>query len=113
MTCLFCKLISGELPCIPVYEDANVFAFPDIEPQAPVHILIVPKKHIATLNDATTEDMHYFGDIYSVAKKLAAQNNIAESGYRIVMNCNENGGQSIFHIHAHLLGGRALHWPPG
>jgi histidine triad (HIT) family protein len=111
--CLFCKIIKGDIPSTKVYEDEKVYCFKDIAPGAPVHILTVPKKHIATINDMTQEDSELVAHAFMVMKKLAAEMGIAEKGYRIVSNCGENGGQSVFHIHFHLLGGRYLEWPPG
>jgi len=111
--CLFCKIIKGDIPSTKVYEDDKVYCFKDIAPGAPVHFLTVPKKHIATINDLTQEDSELVAHAFMVMKKLAAEMGIAEKGYRIVSNCGENGGQSVFHIHFHLLGGRYLEWPPG
>ena len=111
--CLFCKIVAGELGTEFVYEDDRVVAFKDVNPQAPVHLLIVPRKHISTLTDLKDEDYELVGHIYKVANKLAEDNNIAEDGFRLVSNCGEQGGQTVFHIHFHLLGGRALQWPPG
>jgi histidine triad (HIT) family protein len=113
MKCLFCKIIDQELPAKIIYEDEKVVAFNDINPQAPVHILIIPRKHIATTNDLQNSDWELIGHMYMVAQKLASQLNIAESGYRIVTNCNADGGQAVYHLHLHLLGGRSLEWPPG
>lgn len=111
--CLFCKMVSGEIPPDTVYEDDDILAFNDINPQAPTHVLIIPKKHIATLNDAGTEDTRLMGKISMVAAQLAKEAGFAEDGYRIVMNCNSAGGQAVYHIHLHLLGGRSMSWPPG
>ena len=111
--CLFCKIIEGEIDSDIVYEDERVIAFKDIEPQAPVHFLIVPRKHIATLLDLEEEDNELIGHIYQVANQLAEEEGIAEDGFQIISNCGEAGGQSVFHIHYHLLGGRDLQWPPG
>lgn len=111
--CLFCKIVKGDIPCNKVYEDDKVFSFKDIDPKAPVHILIVPKKHISSLNKITQEDSEVIAHIFTVVKKLADELGIAESGYRVVSNCGEDGGQSVSHIHFHLLGGRNLKWPPG
>ncbi len=111
--CLFCKINEGEMDTELVYEDDKVIAFEDINPQAPVHILIVPRKHITTLLELKGEDYDLVGHIYRVANKLAEKNEIADDGFRIVANCKEKGGQSVFHIHFHLLGGRELQWPPG
>lgn len=113
MACLFCKIVTGEVPAKLVYQDDKVVAFDDINPQAPQHKLIIPRKHIATLNDLAPEDHELIGHMASVAKKLAADLGIAADGYRLVINCNANAGQTVFHIHAHLLGGRAMSWPPG
>ena len=111
MSCLFCKMVAGEIPTDKVYEDDDVLAFRDINPQAPTHILIIPKKHVATMND--TDDQVLLGQLMVTAKNLAAEQGLAEDGYRVVMNCNSYGGQSVYHIHLHLLGGRQLTWPPG
>lgn len=111
--CIFCKIIDNEIPAKIVYQDEHVIAFPDIHPKAPQHILIIPRKHISTLNDLTEEDTLLVGHIMQTAKKIAIDLNIAESGYRVLLNCNEGGGQAVFHIHLHLLGGRTMHWPPG
>lgn len=111
--CLFCKIIAGDIPSTKVYEDEHTFAFRDISPKAPTHILIVPKKHIATTNDLTPENADVVGKIALTARKLAADEGIAEDGYRMVFNCNRLAGQTVFHIHMHLLGGRELGWPPG
>ncbi|MHB8623582.1 MAG: histidine triad nucleotide-binding protein [Sulfuricaulis sp.] len=111
--CLFCKMVSGQIKPNTVYEDDNVLAFQDINPQAPVHILVIPKKHIATLNDLDQETAGVINNILMKAVQIAKQLEIAESGYRVVMNCNANAGQSVFHLHLHLLGGRIMRWPPG
>ncbi len=111
--CLFCKIVAGEIDSDLIYEDEQVIAFKDIKPQAPTHILIVPRKHISTLLDLEEEDNQLVGHIYQVAKELAKREGIAEDGFRVVSNCNEAGGQSVYHIHYHLLGGRDLQWPPG
>jgi histidine triad (HIT) family protein len=111
--CLFCKFVSGEITPNIVYQDDEVLAFRDINPQAPTHILIIPKRHIPTLNDLTPDDAELVGKLYLTAKKLAEDEGIDEPGYRTVMNCNEEAGQSVFHIHLHLLGGRPMAWPPG
>ncbi len=113
MDCLFCKIIKGEIPSNKVYEDDAVFAFRDIEPQAPVHILIIPKEHIASANDLNDENSAIVGHIFSVAAKIAKREGIAEGGYRIVNNCGADGGQTVGHLHFHMLGGRSLTWPPG
>ena len=111
--CLFCKIASKETDTELVYEDNKVVAFEDIDPKAPVHLLIVPKKHISTLNEVDINEKKLIGHVYQVASALAEKYEIAEDGYRIVSNCNEEGGQTVFHIHFHLLGGRQLQWPPG
>lgn len=111
--CLFCKMVSGEIKPDTVMETDDVLAFRDISPQAPTHILIIPKKHISTINDITDEDTEVMGKLFQVAKEVAAQEGLAEPGYRTVMNCNSDGGQAVYHIHLHLLGGRQLGWPPG
>nr|WP_320048275.1 histidine triad nucleotide-binding protein [uncultured Desulfuromonas sp.] len=112
-SCLFCKIVAGEIPAQIVYEDDLVIAFNDIDPQAPVHILVIPRKHIPGMNDIAEDDLVVMGRIHQVAVKLAEQCGISESGYRLVNNCNEHGGQAIAHLHYHLLGGRQLSWPPG
>jgi histidine triad (HIT) family protein len=111
--CLFCKFVSGEIEPQTVFEDDDVLAFRDINPQAPCHILIVPKKHISTLNDLTPENAELMGKLYLAAAKVAKQEGLDEAGYRTVINCNEQAGQTVFHIHLHLLGGRRMSWPPG
>ena len=113
MDCLFCKIINGEIPSKKVYEDETVYAFYDISPAAPVHVLLIPKTHIPSANALTAENAEVVGHIYVVAAKLAAELGIAEKGYRIVNNCGEDGGQTVHHLHFHLLGGRSLQWPPG
>lgn len=111
--CLFCKMVSREIQPDIVYEDDDVLAFRDINPQAPVHVLIIPKRHISTLNDLEEGDAELIGRLHLAAKRVADQDGIAEAGYRTVFNCNEAGGQLVFHAHLHLLGGRAMGWPPG
>ncbi len=111
--CIFCKIAAGEIESEVVYEDKRVIAFNDIEPQAPVHCVIIPKKHISTLLDLKEEDEGLIGHIFQVDNKIAKEKGIAEDGFRVVSNCNEAGGQTVFHIHYHLLGGRSLQWPPG
>ena len=110
--CLFCKMIRGEIPTKKVYEDDRVFAFEDINPQAPTHVLIIPKKHIAGLKEAQAEDAEIIGYCQLMAAQIARQRKI-ENGYRTVYNVGPGAGQSVFHLHLHLLGGRALRWPPG
>lgn len=110
---LFLKIIDREIPADIVFENDDILAFRDISPQAPTHILIIPKRRIATINDVTPDDAALIGKMVLVARDLAAEEGISEDGYRLVFNCNQDGGQSVFHIHLHLLGGRALSWPPG
>jgi len=110
---IFDKILSGEIPADVVYEDDQVLAFRDIQPQAPVHFLVIPRKPIATLNDLDSADEALVGHMVLTAAKVAAQEGIADEGYRTVMNCNEYGGQTVFHIHLHVLGGRPMSWPPG
>ncbi len=109
--CLFCKMVSGEIQTDVVYEDDNVLAFRDINPKAPVHILIIPKKHLPTLNDL--DDPVLSGHLLQTAVQLAKAEGLAENGYRTVFNCNKQGGQEVYHLHMHLLGGRQMNWPPG
>ena len=109
---IFDKIIAREIPADIVHEDEISLAFRDINPQAPVHVLIIPKQRIATINDIQVTDREVVGHLYLVAAKLAQQFGIAESGYRVVMNCNADGGQSVYHIHLHLLGGIIMGWPP-
>ncbi len=113
MSCLFCDIVAKKIPAEVVYEDDYVLAFKDISPQAPTHLLIIPRRHIATLNDLTDEDLGIIGRLPLTAQKLAKEMGFAEDGYRVVMNCNEQGGQTVYHIHMHLLAGRAMTWPPG
>ncbi len=110
---LFSRIIDGEIPADIVYQDDEVLAFKDINPQAPIHILIIPKRPIATLNDLKDTDTELAGKLLLTASRLAAQLGIAEDGYRTVFNCNRHGGQQVYHLHLHLLGGRPLSWPPG
>lgn len=112
MKCLFCKIASGDLDADVVYENADVVAFRDLHPQARHHILIIPRRHIATLNDATEQDAGLLGKMLLAARYLAGELGVAGDGYRLVMNCNRDGGQTVFHLHLHLLAGRQLHWPP-
>jgi histidine triad (HIT) family protein len=113
MTCLFCKIIDRDLNSHIIYEDDLALAFDDMNPQAPHHKLIVPKKHIATINDLKEEDSYLIGHLILVGKQLAEKLSISENGYRLVLNCNASGGQAVYHIHLHLIGGRQMHWPPG
>lgn len=113
MDCIFCKIIKKELPAEIVYQDEDIIAFNDRHPRAPIHQLIVPKKHIPTFNELTEKDTMLGGNMLQVARLLAKESNIAQSGYRTIFNCNKDGGQEVFHLHLHLLGGRPLLWPPG
>lgn len=111
--CLFCKILNKEIPSKTVYEDEFVYAFEDISPKAPVHILIIPKKHIPTINDIASDDFELVGKMYGAAAKIASEKGLSERGYRIVSNCNSDAGQTVFHLHFHLMGGREFAWPPG
>jgi histidine triad (HIT) family protein len=111
--CLFCKLVAGQLPARIVHQDDDTVAFEDINPQAPTHLLVVPKRHIPTLNDLSPADDAVAGKLLRVAAELAAERGIAVEGWRAVFNTNRGAGQTVFHIHLHLLGGRAMTWPPG
>ena len=113
MDCLFCKIIKREIPASIVYEDDRVLAFNDINPQASTHVLVVPKKHIATLNDLQSGDDAIVGEVVRRAAAIAEERGIAAGGYRTVFNTNRDAGQTVFHIHLHLIGGRTLSWPPG
>jgi histidine triad (HIT) family protein len=111
--CLFCGIIEGRVPANVVYQDERVVAFTDIRPQAPVHLLIIPRKHVAGVLDAAAEDQDLIGAIFAVAARLAQEHGIADSGFRVVVNSGSDAGQSVFHLHYHLLGGRRMSWPPG
>jgi histidine triad (HIT) family protein len=111
--CLFCKLLAGQIPAAIVYEDERVVAFRDINPQAPTHVLVIPRRHIATLNDLGPDDDGLVGELVRRAAAIAREQGHAERGYRVVFNCNADAGQTVFHIHLHLVGGRKLGWPPG
>ena len=111
--CLFCKIVNGDIPSDKVYEDDYVLAFNDLNAQAPTHILIIPKKHISTMNDLQAQDTEVVGQLMQVAANIAKDKGFSDAGYRVVMNCNQDGGQAVYHIHLHLLGGRAMAWPPG
>jgi histidine triad (HIT) family protein len=111
--CLFCKIRDGLIPAKVVYRDDQCLAFEDINPQAPTHVLFIPHKHIATVNDITAEDREVVGHLFIAAAKLARERGHADNGYRVVMNTQRDAGQTVFHIHLHLLAGRPLHWPPG
>lgn len=111
--CLFCKIVNGDLGADIVYENESLIAFRDINPIAPTHILLIPRRHIATMNDLQDSDASIAAELFLTAARLAADEGLAEDGYRVVMNCNEAAGQSVFHIHLHLMGGRFMSWPPG
>ena len=111
--CLFCKIINGDIPTTKVFEDELIIAIEDINPQAPTHLLIIPKKHIPTALELSSKDRQLIGEIFLRANKLAEERKIDQSGFRIVNNCQEGAGQTVFHIHFHLLGGRPMTWPPG
>jgi len=111
MDCIFCKIVAGDIPSDIIYEDDKVIAFKDLSPQAPHHLLIIPRKHIPTVNDFTPEDALLFGQMGQAAKSIAKQIGVAEDGYRLIVNCNEQGGQTVFHTHMHLMAGKRLSWP--
>lgn len=111
--CLFCKMLKKEIPADVVYQDDDVMAFNDINPQAPIHVLIIPCIHLETINDLQAEHTEIVGKLFLAAKEIAKQKGIAEGGYRTVINCNADAGQTVFHLHLHLLGGRQMDWPPG
>ena len=111
--CLFCKIAAGDIEAVIVYQNDQVLAFQDLNPQAPTHILVIPRKHIATINDIAESDTDVIGQLFLAAKEIATKEGIAEPGYRVVMNCNAGAGQTVFHVHLHLLGGRPFNWPPG
>lgn len=110
--CLFCRILRGEVPSKKVYEDGDVYAFEDIDPKAPTHVLVIPKKHVTGLKEAQSQDAELIGRCHLAAAKIASQRNI-EKGYRTVLNVGPESGQSVFHLHVHLIGGRKLSWPPG
>ena len=111
--CLFCKIVAGKIDADIVHENDSAIAFRDINPQAPTHILIIPRHHVATINDLTESEASDVGRLFLAAKEVAKMEGLEERGYRVVMNCMEGAGQSVFHVHLHLLGGRQLRWPPG
>jgi histidine triad (HIT) family protein len=111
--CLFCRIIEGKVPGAIVYKDERVVAFKDVNPQAPMHLLVVPRRHIASLNDLSVEDDDLVGEITRRGAALAKEHGHAEGGYRLVFNCNANAGQTVFHVHLHVLAGRRMTWPPG
>ncbi|HGG60731.1 MAG TPA: histidine triad nucleotide-binding protein [Gammaproteobacteria bacterium] len=111
--CIFCKIASGEIPAEIVHDNDGVVVFRDLNPQAPTHLLAIPRQHIATINDLEPDHAELVGKLYLAAKAVAADEGLAERGYRTVMNCGEEAGQTVFHIHLHILGGRPMQWPPG
>jgi histidine triad (HIT) family protein len=111
--CLFCRIAAGQIPAKIVYQDEHLVAFRDINPQAPMHVLVIPRRHVSTLNDLTGEDDALVGEMIRRAAALARDEGYADRGYRTVLNCNAEAGQTVFHIHLHVLGGRSLGWPPG
>ncbi len=111
--CIFCKIAGGEMTADVIFEDDDVIAFRDISPKAPTHVLVIPRRHISTLNDLGESDVEIAGRMVHAAQKIALQEGIADGGYRTVINCNTDGGQAVYHIHLHLLGGRQMSWPPG
>ena len=113
MNTIFSKIINKEIHADILFENDKILAFRDISPQAPVHFLVIPKKEIRTINDINEEDKSLIGELFIVAKEIAKKEGISEKGYRTIFNCNEHGGQTVYHIHLHVLGGRQLEWPPG
>lgn len=113
MSCLFCRIAQGEIPASMVHRDEDLIAFNDINPQAPTHVLVIPRRHIATLNDLTDADDELVGKMFRRAAAIARERGHADGGYRTVFNCNREAGQTVFHVHLHVLGGRAFGWPPG
>lgn len=113
LDCIFCKIVAGDIDADIVYQSEELVGFRDLNPQAPTHVLIIPRRHISTINDITESDAELIGQLFVAAKEIAAQEGISESGYRVTMNCNAGAGQSVFHVHLHLLGGRQFTWPPG
>lgn len=111
--CLFCKIVAGEIPAEKLHEDEHTIAFRDINPQAPTHFLVIPKKHIETLMDVTDEDHELMGRLITTANNVARAQGIDETGFRTIVNCREQGGQTVYHLHLHVLGGRFMKWPPG
>ena len=113
MPCLFCRIVAGEVPARIIHRDERVVAFHDVNPQAPLHVLVIPTRHIATLNDLGPDEDGVVGELVRRAAAIAADHGYAQRGFRTVLNCNADAGQSVFHIHLHLLAGRGFHWPPG
>ena len=113
MSCIFCKIVAGEIPADILYQDDDVMCFRDVAPQAPTHLLVIPKKHIGSIVELEQSDTDIAGKILVTATKMAKQDGVSESGYRVAMNCGDEGGQTVGHIHMHVLGGRQMGWPPG
>ena len=113
MSCIFCKIIAGEIPAEILFQDDDVLCFRDVAPQAPTHMLVIPKKHIGSIAELEEADTNIAGKILVTATRMAKEQGISESGYRVVMNCGDEGGQTVGHIHMHVLGGRQMGWPPG
>lgn len=111
--CIFCKIVAKEIPTTPVYENTDIIAFNDIRPQAPVHIILIPKRHIEKVSELSAKDSNLISDLILAANKIAKDNGLSASGYRIVINCDKDAGQEVFHLHLHILGGRKMSWPPG
>ncbi len=111
--CIFCRIVSGQIPAKTVYEDDRLIAFHDVSPQAPVHVLLIPRAHISTLLETTDDDASLLGELQHRAVEIARELGLDKTGFRLVTNCLEDAGQSVFHIHLHLLGGRKFSWPPG
>jgi len=111
--CIFCKIAAGDILASIVYDDERVLAFRDINPQAPVHVIVIPKRHLGTLNDLGPEDAGLIGQLFLAAKQVARDLGVADSGYRTLINCNRDGGQDVLHVHMHLMAGRVMGWPPG
>ena len=111
--CLFCKIINGDITATKIYENEHIIAFNDIDPKAPVHILVIPKKHIRSINELNSSDINLAGEIILAAKKIAKDQGIDSKGFRVVFNTNDDGGQTVYHIHMHIMGGRQMQWPPG
>ena len=112
-SCLFCKILAGEIPAEIIYESDTAIGFRDINPKAPTHVVIIPREHIASINDIEPGDQQVVGSLFTAAREIAEQDGHADAGYRVVMNCNAAAGQTVFHIHLHLLAGRSFSWPPG
>ena len=111
--CLFCRIAAGEIPATKIYEDDNVVVFEDVNPQAPTHLLVIPRRHISSLDELKDGDQQMIGEVLVRAAAIARDQHLTEAGYRVVINCGEGAGQSVFHVHAHVLSGRRLNWPPG